>query len=170
VSGDTFSDITDVETRASGGDHAALRAWLRLLATTNSLEALVRSRLQVRFGTTLARFDYLSQLDRVPNGLRMGEISERLMVTNGNVTGLTDALESEGLVTRAPDDQDRRAFRVQLTAVGRRAFHAMAAEHELWIAEVFSGLTQREFAQLRELLGKVKVRVHKARAADRTQQ
>lgn len=169
MNGNPSSDITDVETRASGEDHAALRAWLRLLATTNSLEALVRSRLQARFATTLARFDYLSQLDRVPDGLRMGELSERLMVTNGNVTGLTDALESEGLVTREPDDRDRRAFRIQLTAVGRRAFHAMAAEHERWIADVFGGLTQREFEQLRELLGKVKARIHKARVSDRTQ-
>lgn len=158
----------DVETRATRDDHDALRLWLRLLATTNGLEFLVRSRLQARFGTTLARFDYLAQLDRVPDGLRMREISERLMVTGGNVTGLTDALEAEGLVARVAEPGDRRAFRVRLTSTGRRAFRAMAGEHERWIVEAFSSLSAREIAQLRVLLGRVKDHVRTAAARAET--
>ncbi len=154
---------TDVETRATPSDHGALRAWLRLLATANSLEGLVRGRLHAQFATTLPRFDYLAQLDRVPEGLRMSELSERLMVTGGNVTGLTDALEREGLVTRQAEADDRRACRIRLTASGRRAFRAMAVEHERWIISAFDGLSTREIAQLRELLGRVKQRVNETR-------
>ena len=151
--------VLDAESRATGADHDALRVWLRLLATTHGIETLVRGRLQARFGTTLARFDYLAQLERVPEGLRMRELSERLMVTGGNVTGLTDALEDEGHVVREAEPDDRRAFRVRLTPAGRRAFRAMASEHERWIVEVFDGIARRDVAQLRELLGRVKQKV-----------
>jgi len=151
--------VLDAESRATRDDHDALRLWLRLLATTLSVEAVVRQRLQARFSTTLARFDYLAQLERVPQGLRMRELSERLMVTGGNVTGLTDALASEGHVVRDPDPDDRRAFRVRLTPAGRRAFRAMAGEHEAWIVELFTGLSAHELAQLRALLGRIKRQV-----------
>ena len=149
----------DVETRATPQHHDALRLWLRLLATTNLIEERVRRLLQERFATTLPRFDLMSQLERVPEGLKMGELSERLMVTGGNVTGITDLLERAGLVTRVMDRSDRRAFRVRLTAAGRKAFRAMADEHERWIIEVCGGLRSRELSQLTDLLGRLKSRV-----------
>jgi DNA-binding MarR family transcriptional regulator len=147
---------SDVETRATSDHHDALRLWLRMLATTNLLEARVRARLQARFSTTLPRFDLMSQLERAPEGLKMGELSRRMMVTGGNVTGITDALEAEGLVTREEDPRDRRAYRVRLTAAGRKAFRAMAEEHERWIIDAFSALSARDLAQLAELLGRLK--------------
>ena len=82
---------------------------MRLYACTSLVESRVRRRLQARFGTTLPRFDLMAQLDRSPQGLRMSELSSRLMVTGGNVTGLTDTLEDEGLVVRESDGADRRA-------------------------------------------------------------
>ena len=93
----------DAETRATSDDHHALRLWLRLYACTSLVESRVRRRLQARFATTLPRFDLMAQLDRSPQGLRMSELSSRLMVTGGNVTGLTDNLEDEGLVVRESD-------------------------------------------------------------------
>jgi len=149
----------DAETRASSDQHEALRLWLRLLATTNLIESRVRGLLQERFATTLPRFDLMAQLERAPAGLKMGELSQRLMVTGGNVTGITDMLEREGLVVRTPDPADRRAFRVRLTPAGRRAFRAMAAEHERWIVEAFAGLSERELAGLASLLSKLKTHV-----------
>jgi DNA-binding MarR family transcriptional regulator len=146
---------TDVETRA-GREHHALRLWLRLLATTNLVEGRVRRLLQERFGTTLPRFDLMAQLERAPHGLKMGELSRRLMVTGGNVTGVTDLLEREGLVARSADPSDRRAYRVRLTPAGRRTFRAMAEEHERWIIESFAGLSRRDTGELFELLGKLK--------------
>lgn len=148
--------ISDLETRTTAGHHGALRVWLRLLATTNLIEAPVRTRLQERFGMTLPRFDLLSQLERVPAGLRMSELSARMMVTGGNVTGITDALEREGLVVREADPADRRAWLVRLTMEGRRSFRAMADEHERWIIEMFAGLPSRDIALMNELLGRLK--------------
>jgi len=149
----------DVETRVTGDDHEALRLWLRLLATTNLLEARIRRLVQERFSTTLPRFDLMAQLERAPDGLKMGELSRRMMVTGGNVTGITDLLEREGFVARAADSADRRAWRVRLTAAGRKAFRAMADEHERWIVEALGGLTRNEMATLTQLLGKLKLQV-----------
>lgn len=129
------SPLHDHETRARDDDHLALRLWLRLLSCTNLIESPLKARLRGRFSGSLARFDLMAQLDRHPQGLKMRDLSQRLMVTGGNVTGLTDRLVAEGLVERRDDMQDRRAVTVSLTPEGQRQFRAMAAEHEAWIIE-----------------------------------
>jgi DNA-binding MarR family transcriptional regulator len=149
----------DIETRASPDDHQSLRLWLRLLACTNLVEGQVRQGLKASYGTTLPRFDLMAQLDRAADGLKMGELSQRMMVTGGNVTGITDMLEKEGLVVREPDAADRRAFRVKLTREGRRQFRRMAAEHERWVVELLDGLSSRQRDQLVELLGVLKSQI-----------
>ena len=148
--------VPDHETRAGEADHLALRLWLRLLSCTNRIEAPLRSRMRDQFGGSLPRFDLMAQLDRHPQGLKMGELSERLMVTGGNVTGLTDRLVAEGLVERRDDRRDRRAITVRLTAEGKRLFRTMAAEHEGWIAELMGGMRSTDQALLFDLLGQLK--------------
>ena len=146
----------DTESRAHAGDHMALRLWLRLLACTNLVEAPLRTRLREQFQGSLPRFDLMAQLDRQPGGMKMRELSRRLMVTGGNVTGLTDRLVAEGLVERHDDPSDRRAWTVQLTPEGRRQFRAMARAHEAWVMELFAGLSASQQRQLFELLGQLK--------------
>lgn len=149
-------EAPDLETRVSDAHHQALKLWLRLLACTNRIESEVRTRLRAEFDTTLPRFDLMAQLERAPDGLTMSELSRRLMVTGGNVTGVTDMLESEGLVARIDHPTDRRAYTVKLTAAGRRQFARMAAAHEGWIVELFAGLTSAEQQQMYTLLAKLK--------------
>jgi len=158
---------SDSETRASNDHHDALRLWLRLLATSNLVESRVRQGLQRQFGTTLPRFDLMAQLERSPEGLKMGELSRRMMVTGGNVTGIADGLEREGLISRLGDPVDRRALRVRLTPAGRKAFRAMAEAHERWIIEAFGALDRTQLARLGELLGQVKAHVVAAREAEK---
>lgn len=147
----------DSESRTTADDHQALRLWLRLLACTNRVEEPLRKRLREQFdGTSLPRFDLMAQLDRHAQGLKMRELSRRLMVTGGNVTGLVDKLVAEGLVERHNDAQDRRVFSVMLTPEGKRQFRNMAREHEAWVAELFAGLDARQQATLFELLGVLK--------------
>ncbi len=145
------------EARAADGDHASLRLWLRLLATSTQIETEIRRRLRSQFDTTLPRFDYLAQLHRHPEGLRMNELSRHLMVTGGSITGLTDQLEREGLVQREQSPQDRRAFVLRLTPAGRAAFEAMAAVHEGWVIELLGGLNANERSTLHGLLGRLRV-------------
>lgn len=141
------------EAGVSGHDHQAIRLWLRLLACSTQIEQQIGQRLRSRFGTTLARFDYLAQLSRHPLGLRMKVLSRYLMVTGGSVTGLTDQLVSEGFVTREEDPDDRRALVVRLTPLGVEHFEKMAAEHEEWLNGMFAGLGLPEQEELYRLLG-----------------
>ena len=146
----------DMEARAHSEHPEALRLWLRLWTCTQIVEKQVRSRLRERFDTTLPRFDLMAQLERSPEGLKMNELSRRMMVTGGNVTGITDQLAAEGLVDRVDVEGDRRAYRVRLTAKGRKLFNEMARQHESWIVDAFAGLSDKDLAVLHKLLGKVK--------------
>ena len=154
----------DLEARAHEDHHDALRLWLRLLTCTQLIEQQVRSRLRDRFETTLPRFDLMAQLERSPDGLKMNELSRRMMVTGGNVTGITDQLEAEGMVQRVPLQGDRRALLIRLTPTGKKAFAEMARVHEGWIVESLAGLTEREVETLHRLLGKVKQHINAAEA------
>ena len=89
----------------------------------------------------------------------MRALSRYLMVTGGNVTGLTDELEADGLVQRGASPDDRRAWIVRLTPKGRRAFEAMAAEHERWILDMFAGLDAKAVHQLHTHLGALRVQL-----------
>lgn len=152
------------EARTQAGDHSAVKLWLRLLSCSTQIEQLIRTRLRQRFGTTLPRFDYLAQLERHPEGLRMNALSRYLMVTGGNVTGLTDQLVAEGHVERLADPEDRRSLIVRLTPAGRARFLAMAAEHEAWLVGLFEGFDNPRRQALFDLLGAL--RVHVAAQAD----
>ena len=147
------------EARAGSGDHAALKLWLRLLACATQIESEIRRRLRAQFGVTLARFDYMAQLYRYKDGLKMRELSRYLMVTGGNVTGLTYDLERDGLVAREASPSDRRAWILRLTPKGRRGFEAMAQEHERWILELLGGLDERTVQQLYTQLGALRVQL-----------
>jgi DNA-binding MarR family transcriptional regulator len=146
----------DLESRVTSDDHLSLRVWLRLLACTHLIEGRARAALRKEFATSLPRFDLMAQLERVPAGLKMGDLGRRLMVTGGNITRLVDQLEAERLVVREPQAGDRRAFTVRLTPLGRRTFAAMASRHEAWIVGLFGALNRKERAQLYALLAKLK--------------
>jgi DNA-binding MarR family transcriptional regulator len=147
------------EARAGSRDHAALKLWLRLLASTTHIETEIRRRLRERFGVSLGRFDYMAQLFRYKEGLKMRDLSRYLMVTGGNITGLTDELERDALVMREGSPQDRRAWIVSLTPKGRRAFEAMASEHEQWVLEMLDGLDPKTVKQLYAQLGTLRVQL-----------
>ena len=151
--------FADAETRIHDDHHLSVRLWLRMLACTNLIENVVRQNLQVKFQTTLPRFDLMAQLERAPHGLKMSELSQRMMVTGGNVTGITDGLEKEGLVVREAAAADRRVVYVKLSAEGQRQFRRMAAEHEQWVIALFEGVSVKQKNLLVELLGELKRQV-----------
>jgi DNA-binding MarR family transcriptional regulator len=160
----------DAETKVaeSPSDHKdELRLWLRLLASTTLIEREVRGRLREQFDVTLPRFDLMAQLDRAGGGMTLGELSRRMMVTNGNVTGLAERLVKEGIVSRRRAANDRRSHLVRLTDKGRRQFRKMAKAHEQWIADLFSDLSKRDVEQLLALLGKAKAAARSAVGRDR---
>lgn len=159
------STVLDLETRTKKSDHQALRLWLRLLSCTVGIEKKIRVRLRREFNTTLPRFDLMAQLERSAGGLRMNELSKQLMVSGGNVTGITDQLEREGLVVRTAYPGDRRAYTVKLTDIGLKRFREMAARHEQWIVELLGGLSREEQETLINELWKLKAHINGAAVA-----
>jgi len=152
-------------TRAQHSDsseqgRAALRTWLRLLACTNIIEKHLQSQLRQKFESTLPRFDVLAELDAAENqlghGISMSGLSQRLMVTNGNVTGLVEQLVKERLVTRTMAPHDRRSQFVRLTKSGKRAFDRMVPEHRAWVERIFSQLSPKDHAAMDQILAKLK--------------
>ena len=157
--------ILDSETKAVElpDDHGdELRLWLRLLTCTTMIEGEVRGRLRERFDVTLPRFDLMAQLDKVPDGMTLSDVSKRMMVSNGNVTGLVERLVESGHVDRRTSETDRRVQVIRLTKLGRAEFRKMAEEHETWIAEIFTDLSPKDVRDLMRLLAKTKGSAQKA--------
>ena len=158
----------DAETRLADQPRDArpeLRLWLRLLTCTTMIEREIRRRLAERFQITLPRFDLLAQLDRSPDGMTLGEISRRMMVTNGNVTGLVARIVEQGYVEKRRDTLDGRVHRIAMTEKGHEEFARMAREHGIWMRELLSGLDPTEREVMMGLLAKTKAGVARATAS-----
>src|SRR5215468_6630366 len=113
-----------------------LRLWLRLLRSSRAIESRLRERLRAKFAITLPQFDVMATLARYENGMTMTELSRRLMVSNGNVTGIIDRLVAEKLVLRQAPASDRRSYIVRLTPKGASQFSVIAKAHEGWVDEM----------------------------------
>lgn len=149
-------DLEIIMNETQEGKKQELRLWLRLLSTTKLISQEIRRRLRREFGATLPQFDLLSQLYREPEGLRLGELSKRTMVTNGNITGLVERLEIDGLVLRDRPVDDRRVIIAGLTEKGRTTFEAMAAAHGRWLEDMMADVDPIVLAGLLTHVGHVK--------------
>ena len=155
----TSESSADLEILVQGartGQKPELRLWLRMLSVTRMISQEVRRRLRAEFDTTLPQFDLLAQLYREPKGLRLGELSRRTMVTNGNITGLADRLEADGFIVRETLDGDRRVTVAKLTKRGRETFAVMAKAHEGWIRELMADVDETTLNVTLAQLGAVK--------------
>jgi DNA-binding MarR family transcriptional regulator len=151
--------LLDSETKAleSPNEHKdEVRLWLRLLTCTTLIEGEIRKRLADEFGTTLPRFDLFAQLESTPSGMTLGDLSRRMMVTNGNVTGLVERLVESGHIERASPPNDRRVQIVKLTPKGRASYARMAKAHENWIVEIFGQTSQKDIKELLRRLKQLK--------------
>jgi DNA-binding MarR family transcriptional regulator len=135
---------------------AAVRLWLRLLTCSLTVEKRIRRRLADEFETTLPRFDVLAALDRRKKGMTMGELSQALLVSGGNLTALVRQLEKQGMLIMQRDPDDGRSWVVTISSSGRKHFKEVAAEHHHWIAEMFAGMSADQSQHLYELLAELK--------------
>lgn len=150
---------SDHESRLGEDDHHSIKLWLRLLTCSNLIENKLRTSLREEFDTTLPRFDFMAQLEREPEGITMGVLSKRMMVSGGNISGIASQLVNEGLVDRSSLPEDRRTFIVKLTPKGLSVFYDMALRHEQWVIDMLGNLDPQDVDHLMELLGKVKQQV-----------
>lgn len=160
-----LAEILDYE-EVGSGRHENLRFWLRLLTCTMLIETKIRGQLERHFSITLPQFDLMAQLDRAPDGLTMSALSERLMVSNGNVTGIVTRLVAERLVDRQISKSDRRAFVVRLSRKGQVLFREMAKKHEGWVNQLFAEIPESDIERMMQLLARTKGAVRAATLDD----
>jgi DNA-binding MarR family transcriptional regulator len=138
---------------ASKAEQAAVRAWVRILAVHKRALAAIRYDLEREM--TMPRFDLLANLDRTDDQT-LASLSRSMLVTAGNLTGLVDRAARDGLVERRADPNDRRAWRVHITAKGLRAFRDAERRHAARVRTVFAPLAPTELATLISLLDKLR--------------
>jgi len=141
----------------------SVRLSLRLLTTSRLIEREVDALMRARFGATIARFDFLSALDR-HGALTLGEISQHLLVSNGNITQLRTRLEADGLIEVEPDFKDRRLQRVRLTRRGESVFKQMAKAHGSCVDALLRDLPQSDKQALMRLLDGAKSSIRRTLA------
>jgi DNA-binding MarR family transcriptional regulator len=127
--------------------------WVRLLDSHNLMLAEVRRRLAA--DCSMPRFDLLANLER-DDGQTLAALSRRMLVTAGNLTGLVDRAERDGVVERRPDPRDRRLSRVFLTPKGRDLVQSLIPVHAAHVSELLSSLDATERRDLRRLLGRLR--------------
>ena len=138
------------------GDRNELRAWFRLLLIHKTISRKISTRFRSEFKISTARFDTLAQLSAAGGEMTMGELSEQLMVTSGNVTGVIDGMAADKLVVRRRHETDRRSIVIAMTPKGRKLFSKVRTALSKWMGEAMTDMNDAEVAHVIKLLGKLK--------------
>ncbi|WP_051919214.1 MarR family winged helix-turn-helix transcriptional regulator [Basilea psittacipulmonis] len=110
----------------------SLYFWLRTQSISTKFSNQWRVELRKRFQSTIARYELLAVLEDEDKGLCMGDIAQRLMVSNGNVTIVTKQLAKTGLIIRKNNPEDYRSSILSLSDEGQKLIKEMnRALHEL---------------------------------------
>jgi len=117
-------------------------------------------RLAVGLGVTRAQWKVLFKLTRKP-GLRQVELADLLELEPITLCRIVDRLEEAGLVERVRDPEDRRAWRLHVTARAQPLIDKLQAVGTVLVDQAFSGIdpkdieiTRRVLAQARENAGR----------------
>jgi len=133
-----------------------LRVHLRLATCRNLLMREARRSVE-RWGLTLPQFDVIAELSRAgERGFTFVELSRLLLVTSGNLTGIVDRLEADGLVRRETDEGDRRLVRIVLTRKGRQLADEILPLHARDIQALLAFMPPEQLARLNDLLGQLR--------------
>lgn len=129
------------------------RTWLALLRTANSIKKSLDQQFRAHYDITISRFDVLAILQRGNrNGIRAGDLSRQLIVSDGNTTQIVSKLVRDGLVLRRTDPKDARAVIFSLSDEGASLFAKMVISHREWLKIAFSDVSSSESQALYELL------------------
>lgn len=120
------------------------RFWLQLLSLHGEIFASLNAVLSSEFALSLAKFDVLAQLDRYPDGMALGQLSQNLKVSGGNVSGLVQRLLADDLISKAMSSEDRRSFIVRLTPKGATLFRKAADVHKKHLSKRLENVPARE--------------------------
>lgn len=131
----------------AAGPGPRYEALLQVLRTAEALWESSRV-FFARWGLSPSQFNVLNLLRESPDGRSQAELSRELIMHRSNVTGLVDRLEKRGLVRRADDRRDRRAWRVTLTPAGRKLLGDILPAYFATAEAVWKGVSARRAQQL----------------------
>lgn len=126
-----------------------------LLGAASSVHDFVDSKL-TSVGLSLPRLAALQRLIDAGDSLPLGQLADRLACVKSNVTQLVDRLEADGLVTRAPDPNDKRSRLAVITDAGRKAHSEGARIQQDVEAQLFATLSPDDLTRLAEIIAKLK--------------
>ncbi len=129
-----------------------MRTWLAMVGCFTSVERTLRRRFTSAFRSSLPRYDVLTALSQFPDGLTMGQLASKLMVSKGNITGVVRRLQQNDCVTQARLTEDKRVQVVTLTETGQRLWDKMHAEYSAVINELLLKLSRSESKELTQRL------------------
>jgi DNA-binding MarR family transcriptional regulator len=97
-------------------------------------------------------YGVLYALSSAPEGLRITELGEDVLLTQPGMSRLVARLETRGLVQRVDDPEDARACRIRLTAAGTATQRRIGRAHARHVAEAMTrNLDRGELEQLLDL-------------------
>jgi len=135
------------------------RVWLRMLSLQGEIFGRLNRALSAACGLSLAKFDVLAQLDRYPDGLSLGNLSQNLKVTGGNVSGLVQRLVADGFITREMSSTDRRSFVVRMTPEGKAVFDRACLAHQAELDTCFAAVPAEELDEALRVLNALSTHV-----------
>lgn len=148
--------LTSDTTRAV--DRPQERTFRSLVRTIGLLDRAMQPHFAA-FGISGSQWALLRSLHRAEaggeRGLRVTDLSERLLIRPPSVSGVLDRLERAGLVSRDAEVEDLRAKRVSLTARGRRLVEQVLSVHGAHIDRVLSGLNVDDCVELNRLVDRL---------------
>ena len=120
-------------------------------------------RLAVGLGVTRAQWKVLFKLTRTP-GLRQVELADMLDLEPITLCRILDRLEEAGLVERTRDPDDRRAWRLHVTARAQPLIDKLHAVGDLLVGQAFAGIDPKDIELTREVLARVRENAGRAAA------
>jgi len=90
------------------------------------------------------------------DGITQVELSSRSQIDRTTIGGLIDRLEQSGLLKRLPHPEDRRAYRISLTAAGKQLQAELAPLAEQLHRNIVAPLSPDEVDSLRAILQKLR--------------
>ncbi len=135
----------------------SLKLWIELIRYSSKLEQIIDDKLRKNHGQNISRFDVLSQLIRETNqGLNVGELAQRLIASKGNITGLLDRMQKDGLLIKQPKPEDRRSYIINITEKGSTLFKEMAENNADWVAEALQSIDIDHMKEFTTFLSKAR--------------
>ena len=130
-----------------------------IIQTVFKLDNMLRrmgNRIAGVLGATQQQWAVLDILNEAGvNGLSLSDLGKYLDVTKGNVTGLVDRMERDGLAKRKDDPKDRRVIRAIITPKGKKILKDIQPVKDEWWHRLFSAFNAREKKELQNLLDRL---------------